>query len=405
MKPEEIERGADNAFLSNVSPNATTARLAEVVPLEEKDDPILSGAYPETPATELGGEVKVNPLPAADGAVNPIKLAPGEKIPEYMTAQGTASHVKLDKESYEKSDEIPGFPDTTSLPPVNNNMIPESSLPIAGPSDIFINSVSPQSTTAQLASAVPLESKVPERIKESQSKAHADPEMSANAGVVQEKAQVEKGSLEKVPTVPTTSEKIASTGTEKSESDGKLAERGAAAGQGAAEAVGVAGATLTSAVAGTADKLPGSVQAVLPGGDEQGAGLQQKENKLQTISPGVPAEVKDSITEAGQSPGAAANTAAVEDKKQMEAQLLQETQLTEAAGEMSVTTAGVSSETNGGSMPTAPETPSKAVATSTSSSPQSSTAGVSPASADRRKKNRISSLFSKFKPKTGKDKA
>ncbi|KAK3367860.1 WD40-repeat-containing domain protein [Podospora didyma] len=45
---------------------------AVAIPLEE---PSVSGAYPETTAADLDTkEFKVSPLPATDGAVNPIKL-------------------------------------------------------------------------------------------------------------------------------------------------------------------------------------------------------------------------------------------------------------------------------------------------------------------------------------------
>ena len=72
------------------------------------------------------------------------------------------------------------------LPPISKNMIPESSLPIgavdAAPQDAVptIQSAGFESTTAQLAAAVPLESsKVPEIVKESQGEAGFSPEASA----------------------------------------------------------------------------------------------------------------------------------------------------------------------------------------------------------------------------------
>jgi hypothetical protein len=51
------------------------------------------------------------------------------------------------------------------------------------------------------------------------------------------------------------------------------------------------------------------------------------------VAPEVPTEVKESIVEAGERPEAAANTAAVENKKEMEAQLLKEAQPVPAADE------------------------------------------------------------------------
>jgi hypothetical protein len=105
--------------MNSVAPDSTTAALAAAVPLEKKGEEStgkdgtagegVPGAFPETPASELNGTFGVHPLPAAPGALNPIKLAPGEKIPEELAAQSTTSNVKLDPESYEKSDTLPGI--------------------------------------------------------------------------------------------------------------------------------------------------------------------------------------------------------------------------------------------------------------------------------------------------------
>ncbi|MCV5153642.1 hypothetical protein OFC46_27520, partial [Escherichia coli] len=52
--------------------------------------------------------------PATDGALNPIDPKPGEKIPATISTQNVETHVTLDKESYEKSDRIPGVDFSTS---------------------------------------------------------------------------------------------------------------------------------------------------------------------------------------------------------------------------------------------------------------------------------------------------
>lgn len=78
-------------IMSGVTPTSTTADLAKDAPLEHEKAPLehtgsseLPGAFPETPAAEKG-DFSVNPLPAAAGAVNPITLAPGEKVPHPST--------------------------------------------------------------------------------------------------------------------------------------------------------------------------------------------------------------------------------------------------------------------------------------------------------------------------------
>jgi hypothetical protein len=373
-KPEE--KPSDFLVLSSAAPESTTAQLAAAVPLEDKKEDALPGGYPETPANELSSkEVSVNPLPAAEGAVNPIKLAPGEEIPKDISAAGVDSHVTLDKESYEKSDRIPGL--ETTLPYVTGNMIPESSLPITGANDAHISSAAPESTSATLAGQVPLEPKVPEVVKESQEKANAEPEASAISAEVKEKAAVEDELLQKVPEAPSTSEGTAGVGTEKSETDKTAAEQVLAAATSAGEvALGVAitagsaaaiaatkasgaaadaankaapvasdythkasdaatdiahkasdaatnlAAKASAAASGATSHLPDAVKGVLGGKTQEEVAKEQQAVAVDSVSSEVPAEVKESIKEAGVSPEAAVNTAAVVKKEEFEAELV-----------------------------------------------------------------------------------
>ncbi|KAK3394888.1 hypothetical protein B0H63DRAFT_517966 [Podospora didyma] len=386
----EQETGSAAAILNSIAPESTTAQLAGAVPLEEpKEEPSVSGAYPETPAADLDTkEFKVSPLPAADGAVNPIKLEPGAKIPEGIATEGINSHVTLDKESYEKSDRIPGL--ETELPAITSNMIPESSLPVLGANDVAINSAAPTSTTAALAGAVPLEPKVPEIVKQSQEEAKVDPEASAVSEEVKEKAAVEDELLEKVPEAPSTSEGTSGKGTEKSETDKTVAETvtaaaatagaavlgaaiafkqtataaatdaasslpdfkqtatatAATAKQTASDAAATVQQTATDAATGVqqsataatttvAVSLPESVTKVLPTSVQEAVTAAKQEAIVESIAPEVPAEVKESIKEAGSSPEAATSTTAVEEKKEVEAQLLKEVKPVEAVAESS----------------------------------------------------------------------
>jgi hypothetical protein len=205
-------------------------------------------------ATDAETEFKVNPLPATEGALNPFKLAPGEKIPDDVRAADINTNVTLDKESYDNSaDRIPGL--DAALPPVSRNMIPESSLPITSNNDVFLNTVTPISTTAALAAQVPLnEPAVPEAVRESQEKAHVEPGASGLAEEVKGKAAVEDELLHKVAEAPSTSEGTAGYGTEKAETDLSLADAVAFAGNAAAAAV-IGAATVA------ADKLPGVLES------------------------------------------------------------------------------------------------------------------------------------------------
>ena len=65
--------------MSSVGTGATTAALAAQVPVEEKKE--IPGAFIETPANE-NQTFTVKPIPATAGGGNPIKLAPGEPVPD-----------------------------------------------------------------------------------------------------------------------------------------------------------------------------------------------------------------------------------------------------------------------------------------------------------------------------------
>jgi hypothetical protein len=404
--------------MSGVTPTATTAELAKDVPLENKTSEAPSSSVPGTfPLTPDAQEYSVNPLPAFDGGVNPIKLAPGEKVPDPSTLTGntTTSLIQEDPdlvaaaaEKKEAENEprfsvapLPAFaggvnpiqlapgekvPDASTLtgntihsnvtedkdllanggasekapvlppvvtpeaernggildlPPISKNLIPESSLPMGaaglGAFDATptIQSVGPQSTTAQLAAAVPLEStKVPEVVKESQQEAGFAPEASAVPAEVAEKSAVEKELLSEVPTVPATSEGTAGVETEKSEKTVTAGEAVAAV-SAAAVAVGGAAAVLASGLASdAAAKLPESVTSKLPESVQQSINSINADSTTQTtLAKDTPEVVKESITEAGQTPEAAANETAVLEKKAVEKELLAEIKPETATGE------------------------------------------------------------------------
>lgn len=245
LLPEEIK--SDFAPMSGVTPDSTTAALAANVPKEPNGD--LPGSFPETPGQESEQTFSVAPIPASGGYGNPVSLKPGEEVPHHETLHNNTvdSNVTLDKESYEKGQTLPlgaGTQNTDTnpgafafaIPPVTNNMIPESSLPIGGPAQraatsateptytggpaqqaamtdpgYHIQSAGPNSTTAALAAGVPLESKekqtngdkpveeVPQRVKDSLAEAHKDPEAAANQEAVDEKHAIEEELHKKIP--------------------------------------------------------------------------------------------------------------------------------------------------------------------------------------------------------------
>ncbi|KAK4065181.1 uncharacterized protein Triagg1_8620 [Trichoderma aggressivum f. europaeum] len=350
ITPEDILKSDPAAaFISTVTPQSTTAKMASEQPVEKPEGVAtpsdVPGGFPATPQTELDKPISVNPLPAAAGAVNPITLAPGEEVPS-VGIESTNEHIKLDKESYEKSDALPGVV-AADLPPVTSNLIPESSLPVTAASeDVHINTVGGDgATTVGLAAQVPLEAKVPQVVKESQEKANAEPEAAAVPEEVEAKAKVEEELKEKVSEAPVTSEDKPIVDTE--------AIAAAAATTGAAVVAAViaakdslvetAGPVANDAVAAAVDaankNLPESVKEQLPEPVKETLAQHEtaaKEETREEVSPEVPAEVKESITEAGKSPEAAANTVAVEEKKEVEAELLKEVKPVAAVDEPKV---------------------------------------------------------------------
>lgn len=108
---------------------------------------------PELVKNDTDTAVSIAPIPATGGIGNPISLAPGEKVPESsaITASTIDSHVKLDKASYEKSDS--GAP---VLPPV---LTPQSEREAAGAA--IFSGLGPQTTNMIPESSMGMGADVP----------------------------------------------------------------------------------------------------------------------------------------------------------------------------------------------------------------------------------------------------
>jgi len=226
--PKQSEKQA--SALSSAAPESTTANLAKQVPFENKSSEGVPGSFPDTPATEAES-FSVNPIPASSGASNPIKLKPGEKVPDSSTTHSNTvqSTVRTDPAGYEQdpSGSLAGLPTATNPAASHSNptggrrqskIIPESGLPVDGESvgltdtGITIETTTPSATTVGLASAVPLESQkqnststaggpvseVPDRVRNSISEAHRDPEAAADKSAVEEKKEFEDELKQKV---------------------------------------------------------------------------------------------------------------------------------------------------------------------------------------------------------------
>jgi hypothetical protein len=267
----------------------------------------------------------VNPIPASSGIGNPISVPAGEKIPEQSsfnpnTVESTAT---TSKEGYEEdasaallAPAVVAAADSALLvPETSKNMIPESSLPMGGEvkdttdTGPFVSSAAANSTSSYLASTVPLEPQreakivdeddeapsatlsgpaptIPEMVTESLSEAHQSPEAAASAEAVSEKALVENELLSKVKPTDAAGEPAPSPAAE-----------------------GTSSAPVSS------------------------------------VASNVPAVVKDSISQAHQPAEAAAAQEVVNEKRDVESELLKEVKPVDAAGEPAPTAAAATSET------------------------------------------------------------
>lgn len=246
-----------------------------------QDDSTLSKDA-EAPEKTFG----VAPLPATSGIGNPIHLQPGEKVPDpsTFTSNTIQSTVRTDPESYEKGQGAPQLPNVVtppnereaeggmfSLPEISKNMIPESSLPIGGTTS---STEKDPGFTIQSAGAgtttAALAASVPKEPR----------------GV----PEVIEDSRENKTQSPPTSESTGGAGAATS----SLPSRG----------------------------LPPSVQQSI---DEM--------NKGTAIAPTVPDIVQESISESHQSPEAAGDKGMVQEKRNVEAELLKGTKPDQSTGE------------------------------------------------------------------------
>ncbi|EGX88405.1 hypothetical protein CCM_08449 [Cordyceps militaris CM01] len=341
-------------IINTVGPGSTTATMASQQPLE-KD--------------KLVG---INPLPASETGVNPINLKPGEKVPQELTAGDIHKHVKLDKESYEKSDSLVGITNPADVPAASANLIPESGLPM--PQNATINTVAPGATTATLAGQVPLESKptaintvapgattailagqVPLESKATESTSGAEDKKKNKNKKKNEKKKQKKAAAAAANgnghDNGNGNGNATTTDADDDQSDAAEQPKGEHSAAATAATVGGSVAAVAAAVAAGAAVAASKVsQQAAPTLDAAKSAATEAINKnlpdsakeklpeqakellgLQETAKGVPPEVKESIQEAGKSPEAAANAAAVAEEKAVESELLKEVQPVPAA--------------------------------------------------------------------------
>ncbi|KAF2769092.1 hypothetical protein EJ03DRAFT_106523 [Teratosphaeria nubilosa] len=464
LYPQDIKppHSAAHPVISSVAPGASTTAMAGDQPLERESlsqekhvQDTTPGAFPETPAANDGQDFSVNPipvtgpsnsqltstsiesgvhddpelkaadeaktkaageqtvgispLPATGGIGNPIQLTPGAPVPDAkdITGNTLTSNVKLDKDSYEKSDAgAPVLPPVSTstyggreaaaqasilgglgIGPATSNIIPESSLPMGKDAntsvvDPTISSVAPTSSTNQLAAQQPIQPHQPPSIvKESQQEAGADPEASASPSAVQEKNEVENELTSKVPEAPATTETSSGARDNKEKNGWIGVAAGGLAGVGAAAGAVAYAAREKSTQAMGKDPvsiLPDSVQKSINSMNSQPPTTGKSATTAHTSSsppaafsdvslptqaaagegvkvPGgdgsrdvasdVPEEVAKSQKEAHVAPEAATSSEAVAEKSAVEQELLKKVPESEAHGEPAPTTSAATTST------------------------------------------------------------
>ncbi|TID27017.1 Phosphatidylserine decarboxylase proenzyme 1 [Venturia nashicola] len=341
LHPHQLgEPSKSSIFSSSAAPLATTAGLAGAVPLASEkaaERSVLPGSFPETPLGEPPA-FSVAPIPATEGAGNPIHLEPGEKVPDPSSlTKNTISNTVGSDEPFafgvapipategagnpihlEPGEKVPDpstFTKNTiqstvaSDEPAAFSVAPIPATPGAGnpihlkpgekvpdPSTFTSNTINSAVTEDKS-----LASDVPEVVTESQEAAKASPEASANPEAVEDKKDLEEELKAKVPEEPPTSESGLPTG----QIYGALAGGVAAIGAAAAGAAAVAHKHATTAATEASKSLPST-------------GLM---NSFGT-GPNVPDVVKDSIAKANVSPEATTSTEALKEKDAVESELL-----------------------------------------------------------------------------------
>jgi hypothetical protein len=334
-------------LLSSAGPESTSAKLAGEVPKEtEKPAPTVEepthsepplekkssppGAFPETPSQE-SESFAVNPIPASSGPGNPISVPAGEKLPDHkgVTGNSVESAVTTSKEDYEK-DASSAIPEEKSFKvdpiPASSGISNPVSVPTGEsvkqhkswlPESLYANATTSKEDYEKAGSAeMPIRA-VGEANAEGKGDAFSVPEKSKDM-------------------IPESSLPMSGEAKDTNVDVGPFVQ---SSGPG----------TTTAALAGQVPLEPRGKATVME--DEAPSAT------LSGPAPDVPEVVKESMAEAHKDPEAAASPEAVEEKKEVEQQLLREVKSTDAAGEPAPTAAAATTAT----APAATETESKAV--------------------------------------------
>ena len=289
---------AKDVTIQSAGPNSSTAALAGQVPLEPKSQSkASSGGAPDSTIQSVG------PHSTTAGLAGQVPLV----------VQGSQQRAGVSPEASANPEAVS---EKAAVEKELQNLLPKEAasegIGSAGSSDdVTIQSVGPNSTSAALAGQVsPEHGHVPEVVQNSQHVAGLPSEASANSEAINEKTAVEKELESKISEKPATSEGIGGQSTEGirafTSDDQPEAE------------------TTPS----PSHALPSSIQQSI---DEINAGAGVA--NVAPIAPTVPHIVQESIAESHVSPEAAASKIEVDEKYQVEQQILKEVKTENAMGE------------------------------------------------------------------------
>jgi hypothetical protein len=308
----------------NITGNTIGSQVTTSKEAYEKD---ASADFPEK-------SYGVDPIPASAGIGNPVSVPAGESVEQHknLLARSVDATATTSKEDYEKAGSAampigaagaaPAEPSNSafSVPDKTKDMIPESSLPMSGElkdttdTGPFVQSSGPGTTTAALAGQVPLEPKSKAFVKEDETQSKSDPSPFLQSSGPSTTTAALAGQVPLESNIPSAS--------------------------GASPFIQSSGAgTTTAALAGQVPMEPKSKATVMDDDDEKPSAT------LTGPAPDVPEVVKESLSQAHQSPEAAASPEAVEEKKDVERELLQEVKPTDATGDPAPTLAAATSPT------------------------------------------------------------
>ncbi|BDD56822.1 hypothetical protein MAP00_002241 [Monascus purpureus] len=289
-------------------------------------------------------QFSVNPIPASTGVGNPITLRPGEKVPQDVSANTVESTVRTDKEAYEgdvsapiapgaapirsESDEagekippvsadLESMANDSVIPPVSTGLTPEASLPEGRrltDTGVTIQSAAPTATATELAAAVPLEKNAKDKAPASETA-----RTQGDTGVT----------IQSAAPAATATELAAAVPLEKHAQDKTLAPETAATPSDNDVTI------QSAAPAATATELAAAVPLEKHAKNTE-TGATQGSTDVE-----VPGIVKKSLREAHKDPEAAGYPEVVEEKKELEQEILQKVPPSESAGTPGHTTTAV----------------------------------------------------------------